>query len=134
MGKHKVRRQLRKQLRKRRRSLWRRIKARVAKVFESKVVSNAKAHWVKGENLAPRIQPTRWRHYVARDDLEIYAVVLGGLEFQIEMLPESGDDLRKAAYDYAAERWGPFVDSLPIVEISAISDAARVVLPEPIHG
>jgi hypothetical protein len=110
------------------------FKAKLAKVTAPVESHRASQNWVDGENLTPRIQPYPWRHYVAPEDLEVYAAVIGGYEFQFELLPESGADLRKAAYDAAEGHWGPFVDSQPLDEIRAVSAPALVVLPEPIRG
>lgn len=110
------------------------IVAAVAEALEPKVVANAKSTWVDGENLAPRIQPYPWRHYVAPEHLEIYAVNIGGQNFEIELLPEHPESLEKAAYDAAVELWGPYLDSQPLLEIRALNEAALAVLPIPIHG
>jgi hypothetical protein len=109
-------------------------RARVKATLGPKEVARASTQWSGGEDLKPRIQPYPWRHYVAPDDLEVYEANIGGYVFEFELMPESRVDLTQAAYDAAAEHWGPFVDSQPLHWISAVSDAARTVLPEPIKG
>lgn len=119
--------------RRRVRARVRRTRARIGKALGPKVIATASNTWSGGEDLTPRIQPYPWRHYVAPEDLEIYLADIGGYRFEFELLPESGVELERAAYDAAAEHWGPFVDSQPLHEIVAISDAARDVLPEPLR-
>jgi hypothetical protein len=109
-------------------------RARVKAALGPKTIATASSDWVGGENLRPRLQPYPWRHYVAPDDVEVYEANIGGYEFEFELMPESGVELEKAAYDAAADNWGPFVDSQPLYWIRAVSDAALNVLPEPIKG
>jgi hypothetical protein len=109
-------------------------RARVKRAVGPKEVARASTQWSGGEDLKPRLQPYPWRHYVAPDDLEVYEANIGGYVFEFELMPESGVDLEKAAYDAAAEHWGPFVDSQPLYEIRAVSEAALNVLPVPIKG
>jgi hypothetical protein len=85
-----------------------------------------------GTPIRPVIQPYPWRHYVAPDDLERYAANIGGWEFEFELWPEDGHELRQAAYDAAAEHFGPYVDSQPLHWIEAVNDRARAVLPQKI--
>lgn len=109
-------------------------RGRVAGALGPKEVARASTQWAGGEDLKPRLQPYPWRHYVAPDDLEVYEANIGGYVFEFELMPESRVDLEKAAYDAAAQHWGPFVDSQPLYEIRAVSEAALNVLPEPIKG
>lgn len=109
-------------------------RGRVKSALGPKEIARASTHWVGGEDLKPRIQPYPWRHYVAPEDLEVYEADIGGHVFEFELWPDSGIELEKAAYDAAAEHWGPFVDSQPLNEIRAVSEAARKVLPEPLRG
>lgn len=119
------------------RHYWRRAKARVRGTFlratGPKEIARATQDYDKdGTFIRPVIQPYPWRHYVAPDDLERYAASIGGWEFEFELMPESRVELTKAAYDAAAEHFGPYVDSQPLEWIEAINDRARAVLPNKI--
>lgn len=113
-----------------------RAKAKATEWFGPHEVARATMEYTKdGEyiGLRPRIQPYPWRHYVAPEDIEIYAADIGGLEFEFELLPESGHELKQAAYDAAAEHYGPYVDSQPLNWLEAVNDNARAVLPAPLN-
>lgn len=122
-------------------SLWRqfarhymrRAKARlhgfVLKTAGPKEIARASQDYDKdGTYLRPVIQPYPIRHYVAPDDLERWGASIGGWEFEFELLPESGHALQRAAFDAAAEHFGPYVDSQPLEWIEPRNDRASVVL------
>lgn len=81
-----------------------------------------------GTYIRPVLRPYFWNHYVAPEDLERYAACIGGWEFEFELLPEGGETLQHAAYDAAAEHFGPYVDSQPLEWIEPLNDRARAVL------
>lgn len=83
-----------------------------------------------GTPLRPVLQPYPWRHYVAPEDLERYAASIGGWEFEFELWPEDDHPIVQAAYDAAAEHFGPYVDSQPLDWIEAANDRAAAVLPD----
>ena len=110
-----------------------RLKAAFVRTTGPKEIARASQDYDKdGTFIRPVIQPYPWRHYVAPEDLEQYAASIGGWEFEFQLLPEENVELKKAAYDAAAENFGPYVDSQPLDWIEAINDRARAVLPEKI--
>lgn len=119
------------------RHYWRRTKARlngaIVRAAGPKEIARASQDYDKdGTYIRPVLRPYFWNHYVAPDDLERYAASIGGWEFEFELLPEGGETLQHAAYDAAAEHFGPYVDSQPLDWIEAINDRARAVLPNKI--
>lgn len=110
-----------------------RVRGFVLKTTGPKEVARASQDYDKdGTFIRPVIQPYAWRHYVAPEDLERYAASIGGWEFEFQLWPEDGHEIRQAAYDAAGAHFGPYVDSQPLDWIEAINDRARVVLPEKI--
>lgn len=106
------------------------LAAAVLKTTGPKEVARASQDYDKdGTFIRPVIQPYPWRHYVAPEDLERYAASIGGWEFEFELWPEDGHELKQAAYDAAAEHFGPYVDSQPLDWIEAVNDRARAILP-----
>lgn len=110
-----------------------RVRGFVLKTTRPKEIARATQDYDKdGTFIRPVIQPYAWRHYVAPEDLERYAASIGGWEFEFQLWPEDGHEIRQAAYDAAGAHFGPYVDSQPLDWIEAINDRARVVLPEKI--
>jgi hypothetical protein len=112
------------------RALHARVKGSVVRAAGPKVIATASNEWSGGEyiGLRPILRPYPWRHYVAPDDLERYVASIGSWEFVFELLPEHGKELTTAAYDAAAEHFGPYVDSQPLDWIEADNDRAALVL------
>jgi len=116
------------------RHYWRRAKQRVASavvrtVGPKEIARASQDYDADGTYIRPVIHPRPWRHYVAPEDFERYAANIGGFEFEFELWPEDGYEVRKAAYDAASAHFGPYVDSQPLLWIEAINDRARAVLP-----
>lgn len=107
-------------------------KARARATFGPRLVSQATADWIGGQNLRPAVQPLKLDRHVAPEDLAVFDASLGGYVFRWHMLPDPTADLRQLAYETAAEKFGPFIYSLPVHFIAAANDIARQSLPEPI--
>lgn len=111
------------------------VKAKVRAALGPREIARASEEvWEDGVriNLRPMIQPYTFRHYVAPEDMERYSANIGGYEFEFELWPESGHELKQAAYDAAAEHFGPYVDSQPLYWLDAANENARAVLPAPL--
>lgn len=110
-----------------------RLASAVVRTTGPKEIARASQDYDKdGTFIRPVIQPYRWNHYVAPEDLERYAANIGGWEFEFELLPGGNETLEHAAYDSAAEHFGPYVESQPLHWIEAVNDRARAVLPQKI--
>jgi hypothetical protein len=128
--------------RKRRSAFWRaifryygraaraRLKSAFVRATGPKEIARASQDYDSdGTFIRPVIQPYPWRHYVAPEDLERYEASIGGWVFAFELWPEDGYEIRQAAYDAAAENFGPYVDSQPLDYIKPDNAKAATVLP-----
>jgi len=127
---------------KRRKSFWRavfryygraaraRLKSAFVRATGPKEIARASQDYDSDSTfIRPVIQPYKLRHYVAPEDLERYEASIGGWVFAFELWPEDGHPIVQAAYDAAAEHFGPYVDSQPLDYIKPDNARAAAVLP-----